>query len=749
MNEHQADKQKVFKIIDNYLIDSNSILGSGQYGNVYKGYEINNYGRLFAIKETLLSRKNVNLDTFTKKKEAAIREINSLKELNHPNIIRFINAKKTDKHLYLIMEYCSGGSLEKFIEENRPEERECLYLFSQIINAFKYLIKEKKRRHGDIKPANILLNNGQIKIADFGFSKQFVEENDQFYSYTGSPLYTALQILEGKPYTTKSEIWSLGVTLYFMLCYNPEKREASFPWWGGTDVHLVKNIKQNPVLKFSQENEEKLSPQIKQLLHKMLQVEEEKRIDWDELFSCPIFTFDYAQEIIYDEYQEEDDENEDQNNRHEELKEWLDDQNYAKQLFTASFIDSSQIANSQKSNERDTNLSSSLNNIKQTSLNGSGNVHLTQSDEIDNQMSTLGKSKKITSIDVVHQQIYRGNNCLNDIQQGEKNSKFIQDLKEYIEQERQLYFYVYNTAKNFKDSFERLQLFFSTQKEAKLIEAKVLYILCKRANIISNELLNDIEQKRSAHLLKGGTGSNSNFGLIQSNNQVLQQSKYTMTNNLNVTNSNMNNQKQINNLGKSVKNQNNNLIMSQIGFSNSVIVISRDHWNYFSKNLIMKQSYEDKLRQESKIFQENFNIYKQKLENLLNTIENIGVEDKQIIVNSNDKVLNLNYESIVIGEILQILLYDLQRISNKIMNQSHQNSQNVLAILNEEDLKLIYLIDDLFMIYCFESTFRNRVMQKKDEKLNIQQFYFLRKNSNPLFLIQRLTTSYKTFFFPS
>ncbi|KAL4449910.1 hypothetical protein ABPG74_015029 [Tetrahymena malaccensis] len=746
MNLHQADKQKVFKIIDNYLIDSNSILGSGQYGNVYKGYEINNYGRLFAIKETLLSRKNVNLDTFTKKKEAAIREINSLKELNHPNIIRFINAKKTDKHLYLIMEYCSGGSLEKFIEENRPEERECLYLFSQIINAFKYLIKEKKRRHGDIKPANILLNNEQIKIADFGFSKQFVEENEQFYSYTGSPLYTALQILEGKAYTTKSEIWSLGVTLYFMLCYNPERREASFPWWGGTDVHLVKNIKQNPVLKFSQENEEKLSPQVKQLLHKMLQVEEEKRIDWDELFSCPIFTFDYAQEIIYDEYQEDDDENEDQNNGLEELKQQLDDQSYAKQLFTASFIDSSQIATSQKSNEKDTNLSSSINNMKQTSLNGSGNVQLTQSDEIDNQMSTLGKSKKITSIDVVHQQIYRGNNCLNDIQQGEKNSKLMQDLKEYIDQERQLYFFVYNTAKNFKDSFERLQLFFSSQKEAKLIEAKVLYILCKRANIISKELLNDIEQKRSAHLLKGGAGSNSNLGLIQSTNQTLQQSKYTMINNPNLTNSNMNNQKQINNMGKSVKNQN---LMSQICFSNSVIVISRDHWNYFSKNLNMKQSYEDKLRQESKIFSQNFIIYKQKLENLLNTIEKIGIEDKQIIVNSNDNVLNLNYESIVIGEILQIFLYDLQRISNKIMNQAHQNSQNILAILNEEDLKLIYLIDDLFMIYCFESTFRNRVMQKKDEKINIQQFYFLRKNSNPLFLIQRLTTSYKTFFFPS
>lgn len=83
----------------------------------------------------------------------------------------------------------------------------------------------------------------------------------------------------------------------------------------------------------------------------------------------------------------------------------------------------------------------------------------------------------------------------------------MQDLKDYIEQERQLSFFVYHTAKNFKECFERLQLYFNTSREARLFETKVLYILCKRAMILSKELVSDIELRRSGHLIKGGAGS--------------------------------------------------------------------------------------------------------------------------------------------------------------------------------------------------------------------------------------------------
>ena len=91
---------------------------------------MNNYGRIFAVKETPLKAKHTRQDILLRKKQAAIREINSLKELQHPHIIRFITAKQTSKHMYLIMEYCEGGSLESYVERCMPDEKQSLYLFS-------------------------------------------------------------------------------------------------------------------------------------------------------------------------------------------------------------------------------------------------------------------------------------------------------------------------------------------------------------------------------------------------------------------------------------------------------------------------------------------------------------------------------------------------------------------------------------------------------------------------------------------
>lgn len=109
-------------------------------------------------------------------------------------------------------------------------------------------------------------------------------------------------LASGKAYSTKSEIWSLGVTLYFMLCFDPTSREASFPWWGATDVQLVKNIFADPMLKFSPSNEQKLSYPVKHLLRRMLEVDEDSRIDWNDLFSSPLFSFELVADPIFDRF---------------------------------------------------------------------------------------------------------------------------------------------------------------------------------------------------------------------------------------------------------------------------------------------------------------------------------------------------------------------------------------------------------------------------------------------------------------
>lgn len=75
---------------------------------------------------------------------------------------------------------------------------------------------EEKILHRDLKPSNILFHNGVVKIADFGFCKEMME-NDMAQTMVGSPIYMAPEILKGSVYDHRADIWSLGVILYEMM----------------------------------------------------------------------------------------------------------------------------------------------------------------------------------------------------------------------------------------------------------------------------------------------------------------------------------------------------------------------------------------------------------------------------------------------------------------------------------------------------------------------------------------------------
>lgn len=114
-------------------------------------------------------------------------------------------------------EYCNGDTLEKFLLSQRyfPESR-ALKIFKQLIDAFRTLIKHNIL-HRDLKPTNILLHNGVIKLADFGFCKSLKNETDMTATMLGSPIYMAPEVLKGEDYSFKADIWSLGVVLYEMF----------------------------------------------------------------------------------------------------------------------------------------------------------------------------------------------------------------------------------------------------------------------------------------------------------------------------------------------------------------------------------------------------------------------------------------------------------------------------------------------------------------------------------------------------
>jgi serine/threonine protein kinase len=223
--------------LENYELDK--FLGSGAFGEVYLTSKKGD-SRKFATKK--LDREQME------KEEGAMKylrnEIVILQFLNHPNIVKFEEVKKTKKHFYIIMEYCNGGDLtgaiEKYKEKyGKPFPEEIVQHFmKQIISAFKYL-HSLKVIHRDVKTDNILLNydneedknnfnlmKAQVKIIDFGFSCKVSPKGLQ-YSVLGSPINMDPLILKKLNsstnktrqlgYNESADIWSIGTVCYEML----------------------------------------------------------------------------------------------------------------------------------------------------------------------------------------------------------------------------------------------------------------------------------------------------------------------------------------------------------------------------------------------------------------------------------------------------------------------------------------------------------------------------------------------------
>jgi serine/threonine-protein kinase ULK/ATG1 len=132
--------------------------------------------------------------------------------------VRFKDVLSSTNSLYIITEFCKDGDLKEIIKRKRFREDEAFDIIKQILSGFTQLVQEKII-HRDLKPANILVNDNVFKIADFGFAK-YVDNfgSAMLKSCVGSPIYMAPQILERvSPYTTKCDIWSIGVIFYEML----------------------------------------------------------------------------------------------------------------------------------------------------------------------------------------------------------------------------------------------------------------------------------------------------------------------------------------------------------------------------------------------------------------------------------------------------------------------------------------------------------------------------------------------------
>jgi len=245
-------------------------LGSGSYGTVYLAKN-NLKENLVAIKVIEKVPSNIIDDMEIK------NEINILKSLSHPNIVKIYEFFDTAVDYYIVTEYCKKGELFEYIN-NKYSERQLAVLFYQVFSGLCYL-HEKKILHRDLKLENLMIseiekdiNTGEeyfwMKIIDFGTAKIF-ERKKKEKEIIGSSYYIAPEVLK-KNYNEKCDTWSVGVILYMTLTGVP-------PFDGETDEDIIHRIK---IGKYSKTNKRFLehSPEVIDLVNSLLERNIDKRL---------------------------------------------------------------------------------------------------------------------------------------------------------------------------------------------------------------------------------------------------------------------------------------------------------------------------------------------------------------------------------------------------------------------------------------------------------------------------------------
>ena len=192
------------------------LLGQGSYGSVYEAQNI--------IFQNTVAMKIINKTDSKMDDKEILNEINILKKLSHPNIVKIFEFYITKAHYYIVTEFCKDGELFSYIK-NKYSERQLAVLFYQIFSGLWYL-HDNKMLHRDIKLENIMISGKEkdqstgeelfwIKIIDFGTAKIF-EKNKKEKDVVGSSYYIAPEVLK-QNYNEKCDTWSVGVILYMAL----------------------------------------------------------------------------------------------------------------------------------------------------------------------------------------------------------------------------------------------------------------------------------------------------------------------------------------------------------------------------------------------------------------------------------------------------------------------------------------------------------------------------------------------------
>ncbi|KAK4734561.1 hypothetical protein R3W88_008822 [Solanum pinnatisectum] len=250
------------------------LLGRGTFGHVYVGFNSDS-GEMCAMKEVTLFSDDA------KSKESAkqlAQEIALLSRLRHPNIVQYYGTETVGDKLYIYLEYVSGGSIYKLLQEYGAFGEAAIRSYTQqILSGLAYL-HAKNTVHRDIKGANILVDpNGRIKLADFGMAKHITGQSCPL-SFKGSPYWMAPEVIKNSSGCNLAvDIWSLGCTVLEMATSKPPFSQYE----GVAAMFKIGNSKELPTIP------EQLSDEAKDFVRKCLQREPRLRPTAAQLLDHP------------------------------------------------------------------------------------------------------------------------------------------------------------------------------------------------------------------------------------------------------------------------------------------------------------------------------------------------------------------------------------------------------------------------------------------------------------------------------
>lgn len=237
-------------------------IGQGAFAKVFKGHQLSDPNFKVAIK--CIDKTYLKPDDL----KVIDQEVLVLRELNHPNIVKYYDSIEDRFYLWIITEFWPGSTLGGYIKSSkRIGEKRAASIVYQILKAVQYC-HSKDISHRDMKPDNIMIDeNMNVKLIDFGLSK--LTSSSKLKSVLGSPQYMSPEVSTGV-YSNKCDIWPIGVMLYEMI-------SGEVPFHGRWVTDIKAKI-ESKSLSFVNKIWSKISPEWIDLIQSMLKVNPDKRI---------------------------------------------------------------------------------------------------------------------------------------------------------------------------------------------------------------------------------------------------------------------------------------------------------------------------------------------------------------------------------------------------------------------------------------------------------------------------------------